>query len=649
MNPPSAPATVIEALAASLEAASAGNPNDAEPPAAVLWTDRDSRWRPIVPRLRALIPQLLALGEYDPEERTGPAIWLRCVIDRTLEAPGFPPDTTPIVYLPGAGRQELGVADACPDHLKPLVELQYRGACWTQRNGRDWTVEAFLTSRDGDGLGLDLARDAATRQSMQRALTALAAISVQALRGRRLEAEDFDRLFSDDPVRDVLVWLSDAEAARAGWEAGRWSAFASRCKTDLGFDPEKDGGIVAAERLGRREGPWGSVWRRFAEAPALYPGVPELLRKAMPDAQRDDLFAEPSSWPQNNERDEAALRRALLNLENEAPAAAREQVAVLEKAHGARRGWVWAKLDRAPLAHALASLASLAARASKELGGASVAEMAKLYAGGAWEIDAAALDGMAAVKSSADAQAVGAALNAIYRPWLESAARRLQALAEAEPLPGSDAGGTRRPQDAPSPGRLFRPCGSTDRLSNPEGSRDGAERGSPAGVGPCRLRSRVPYPAPRSCSEPCFGSSSCVSSCRTRCSRVSSFSRVRVSTALCTSNSSLSTSSIRAIPAAMIARMLRVTSSRTSSSPGGRLAWTRRARSSNLRGSIISVTSDCAPVADPDRKAMLFRERMPAYNLHSPVPEPFQPLDPRGFVHSRIHGTWRPDPHRRGA
>ena len=439
MNPLSAPATVIEALAASLEAASAGNPDDAEPPAAVLWIDRDAQWRPVVPRLRAVLPQLLVLGEYDPAERTGPAIWLRCVIDRALEPPGFPPDATPIVYLPGAGRQELGAADACPDHLKPLVELQYRGACWTQRNGRDWTVEAFLTSRDGGGLGLDVARDAATRQSMQRALTALAATPVQALRGRRLDAADFDRLFSDDPVRDVLVWLNDPEAVRAGWEAGRWSAFASRCKAELGFDPEKDGGVVAAERLGKREGPWGSVWRRFAEAPALYPGVPKLLRKAMPGDRRDDLFAEPSSWPQHNERDEAALRRALLNLENEAPAAARAQVAALEKAHGARRGWVWAKLGQAPLAHALAHLAALTARASNELGGASVAEMAGLYAGGAWEIDAAALDSMAAVQSSADAQAVGAALNAIYRPWLESAARRLQALAEAEPFSGSTA------------------------------------------------------------------------------------------------------------------------------------------------------------------------------------------------------------------
>ena len=442
MSPPSAPATVIEALATSLEAASAGNPNDAEPPAAVLWTDRDSRWRPVLPQLRVLLPQLLALGEYDPGERTGPAIWLRCVIDRALESPEIPPETTPIVYLPGADRQELGAADACPDRLKPLVELQYRGACWTQRNGRDWTVEAFLSSRDGGGLGLDVADDAATRQSLLRSLAKLAATPVQALRGRRLEAADFDRLFSDDHVKDVLVWLSDPATVRAGWEAGRWRAFASRCTADLGFDPDKDGEIVAAERLGRQEGPWGSVWRRFAEAPALYPGVPDLLRRAAPEGPQGDLFAEPSSWPRNNEREEAALRRALRGLEDKAPPAAREQIAALEEAHGARRGWVWAKLEQAPLAHALRFLAALAARASNELGGASAAEMARLYMDGAWEVDAAALDSMAAVTSSADMQAVGAALHAIYRPWLESAARRLQALADEEPLPGADAGGT---------------------------------------------------------------------------------------------------------------------------------------------------------------------------------------------------------------
>ena len=423
--------TLVERLKASLEAASAHNPNDAEKPVAVLWTDRDAQWRPILERLRPLMPQLLVLGEYEPEIRTGPSIWLRCVVDRVLILPGLGNDTTPVVYLPDVSRQALGSAEACPSDLKPLVELQYRGTCWTQKNGRDWTVEAFMVSSDG-GLGLDVARDTATRQSMLSALPELATTSIRLLEGRRLEAADFDALFSDDPVRDLLLWLSEPESALAGWEAGRRSAFASRCKSEFDFDPDKDGVLVAAERLGRREGSWGSVWSRFAESPALYFGLPELLHKAMPN----DLFVEqPSSWPQNNRKGEEELRRALLALEGKAPSAAREEVLQLEKTHGPRREWVWAKLDLAPLANALMHLAEVAAGTSRELGGVSPDEMATQYAAGAWTIDAAALSSFAAVSSSADTHAISHALNAIYRPWLDAAARHLQALADQKPLP----------------------------------------------------------------------------------------------------------------------------------------------------------------------------------------------------------------------
>ncbi len=423
--------TLVERLKASLEAASAHNPNDAEKPVAVLWTDRDAQWRPILERLRALMPQLLVLGEYEPEIRTGPSIWLRCVIDRALELPGFAGDTIPVVYLPDVSRQALGSAEACPSDLKPLVELQYRGTCWTQKNGRDWTVEAFMVSSDG-GLGLDVARDTATRQSMLGALPELVTTSIRLLEGRRLEATDFDALFSDDPVRDLLLWLSEPESALAGWEAGRRSAFASRCKSEFDFDPDKDGVLVAAERLGRREGSWGSVWSRFAESPALYTGLPELLHKAMPN----DLFVEPpSSWPQNNRKGEEELRRALLALEGKAPSAAREEILQLEKTHGPRREWVWAKLDLAPLACALLHLAEVAERTSRKLGGVSAAEMAAQYAAGAWPIDAAALSSYAEVNSSADTNAVSRALDAIYRPWLDEAARHLQALADQDPLP----------------------------------------------------------------------------------------------------------------------------------------------------------------------------------------------------------------------
>ena len=425
--------TVIEALVRSLVSAAKYNPNDVVHPCVVLWTDHDSQWLPIIPQLRRLVPLLLTIGDYEPETRTGPAIWLRCVLDGALDDPKLSDEKTPIVYLPGISRQELRAVQECPDSLKPLVELQYRGVCWTQKNGKDWTVEAFLVAEKG-GLGLDVARDAATRQSMLSALTELATTSVEKLKGKHLEAEDFDKLFSDDPTKDLLLWLSDPEPVSSSWNGGRWSAFKSRSKTELRFDPEKDGALVAAEWLGRREGPWASVWERFTESPALYPGVPELLFKAMPS----ELFVEPSSWPQNNEKAEAALRNALLALENTTPSSARDRLLELEQTHGVRREWVWAKLERAPLAGALEHLAALAERTKSKLGGASVAEMAKLYVDAAWEVDTAALSSMATVKSSADSQAVGKALNAIYRPWLESAAEHLQELAEKEPLPDHD-------------------------------------------------------------------------------------------------------------------------------------------------------------------------------------------------------------------
>ena len=149
------------------------------------------------------------------------------------------------------------------------------------------------------------------------------------------------------------------------------------------------------------------------------------------------MFMEPSSLPQNNEGEEASLRQELLALENTTPSASRGRCLELENKHAARREWVWAKLDQAPLAKALEHLAVLATRTASRLGGASVAEMSRLYIDSAWEIDAAALASMAAVKLSADAKAVSRALNVFYRPWLESAADHLQELARKEPLPDS--------------------------------------------------------------------------------------------------------------------------------------------------------------------------------------------------------------------
>ena len=56
--------TVTEALIRSIDGAVRYNPDDAVRPCAVLWTDHDAQWLPVIPRLRLLLPHLLTLGEY---------------------------------------------------------------------------------------------------------------------------------------------------------------------------------------------------------------------------------------------------------------------------------------------------------------------------------------------------------------------------------------------------------------------------------------------------------------------------------------------------------------------------------------------------------------------------------------------------------
>lgn len=401
-------------------------PDGVAEPAALLWTDADGQWRPLVQTLQAALPQLYVLGPYDPANRTGPVIWLRCIVDRTLPDAAPPEGVAPILYLPGVPRQRLRAGGECPAELQPLIELQYRGAVWRQRNGRDWTVEAFLTSKDA--LGLDVAADLRTREALVRALPLLAEEPVAALSGRRLEADDFDRLAVVDPIRDILTWMDDDETFRSGCDAARWESFRSVCEREYGFDPETCGPTQAGGNLLDAEGAWEQVWQRFCEAPTRYPSLPQVLR----NARSGDLLSDPARQPARNDDEEAALRSALEELENLPHAEACKRVLDLEKIHAPRREWVWAQLGESPLAQLLGPLARVAACARNPLGGDAVETIASAYAAEGWRCDAAAMDALARA-GSADAKLVRGVLRAVYQPWLDASARHFQDAAVAQP------------------------------------------------------------------------------------------------------------------------------------------------------------------------------------------------------------------------
>ncbi len=123
---------ISDCLKETLRGAAVFNPDIQSAPACILWPDRDRQWEPAIPPLLKELPELAVLGEYAPEKRSGPAIWLRCAIAGRAGDVSLPADRPPILYLPGVGRQDLRAVENCPDSLKPLAELQYRGVIWSQ-------------------------------------------------------------------------------------------------------------------------------------------------------------------------------------------------------------------------------------------------------------------------------------------------------------------------------------------------------------------------------------------------------------------------------------------------------------------------------------------------------------------------------------
>ena len=114
----SAPKTLIDALQDSF-AGALRSPDGIAAPVALLWTDADGQWRPLIPTLMKAVPELYVLGPFAPEERQGPVIWLKCIIERSLPDVSPPPGVVPILYLPNVSRQDLRAGGDCPPICSP--------------------------------------------------------------------------------------------------------------------------------------------------------------------------------------------------------------------------------------------------------------------------------------------------------------------------------------------------------------------------------------------------------------------------------------------------------------------------------------------------------------------------------------------------
>ncbi len=417
--------TILDHILKALQHAATYNRHDLAKPSVLIWTDGERLWDGVAASIAKARPGFFRLDESGNHNFSGTAAWIR------YQLGNWKGDETPVVYLPGLQRHQFQRAAEFPDGARHLFALQFQGQFFNQQNGKDWTPLAFLSNAD-PGLGLDVARDQGTLQAIQQQLSSLLQISSDSLRGKRVEASDLHDLAVGDSVRMMLEWISDQESTEKTWTPEQRSAFDGIAKKEFGFDPRKDGRLIAAEKLVTSDGKWEVAWSRFQESPTTsFPGMRGVLEKIQPG----DLFGSSNiRLPAVNERMEESLRAELRAISNFSPTEARERIASLAKQHEERSRSVWAVHGEAALAKATQHLGLMVESMKKGLHSHNYEALAESYLENGWRVDSEARRAWAIARRSEDAAAVTEALKGAYLPWLQEIAELAQQKSQSYPL-----------------------------------------------------------------------------------------------------------------------------------------------------------------------------------------------------------------------
>ena len=203
------PQTLLDALQLSF-AVALRSPEGVAEPIALLWTDTDGQWRPWSRAAQSTAATLCSRRLRRRRIMRGPG-HLAQMHRRADPAGGVAASRRRADPLSarcqpaGPPRRRRLPRTVCSPSSSCNIAARF-GISATAAIGR-WKP----SSASEDGLGLDIAKDNRTRDAMLRALPLLAPEPLAPLRGRRLEADDFDRLAIGDPVRDLLGWMSETE------------------------------------------------------------------------------------------------------------------------------------------------------------------------------------------------------------------------------------------------------------------------------------------------------------------------------------------------------------------------------------------------------------------------------------------------------
>jgi hypothetical protein len=403
-------------------------------PEVILWPDPENQWLDVMNVLQEIMPQLLIYGNYEPAKKQGPAIWLKCMMVKMLPEADWDENVIPIIYLPNVSKSDLRKVENAVFNFQPLLEYQYTGTLFTQENGREWSILAFVENPD-IGLGIKVAKDNATRDALKKALPTIFQDGEVLTSKALIDADYLNNQLFRDITPAILKWMCKGDAALQNMDAGKREVFKSLCKSQYDFEPDHKNIKAIAEKLGAQKGSWKYVWQLYATAPRKYPEIENLLRLAKPADLGTGIFALPDeSWPQVNEQKEEDLGHALVKAAKLDKTEALQTLTALEKEHSVRRNWVWFELEKAPLANALQYLLQMCSKTMESFSSSSIEALKLYYTTKGYAIDQLMRKSLLTVKSEKDKKIVKGFIQLFFQPWLENITKKFQTLVEADPI-----------------------------------------------------------------------------------------------------------------------------------------------------------------------------------------------------------------------
>ncbi len=148
----------------------------------------------------------------------------------------WPSDATPIIYLPGIAKNDFkNIANAALD-LQPLMEYQYTGNIFTQVNGREWTVLAFMENQQS-GLGIKVAPDPITKETLGKTLPIIFQdrdVPYPSL----VDANFLHGLLFPNAESGILNWLCQGDKFIQSLSKTQVDGFVDICRSQYSFDPD---------------------------------------------------------------------------------------------------------------------------------------------------------------------------------------------------------------------------------------------------------------------------------------------------------------------------------------------------------------------------------------------------------------------------